>query len=369
MAKAKGPYLPNLEPLLAAGIDPKTGLPYKMASSDVTLKQDMKRLFRIVDEQDAVNTFEWYNLPNGLTGEELERMLYYKGQLCFFYHPGLDQFFFMPYSLDGTIDFYGRYNSVHPVPMTSGTTEDEKKQNQQLANYLSTLKLNVLKDVNLDYITPELIDGSCVLLRDYTNQLSQNIIPRQQLQEAILDLEADLPCYLRTSLKLSSGVKGMRVNDQSAESNVLAANASLDAAALTGNPFVPVISQIEMQDLTNGAVGRTSDYLEALQAIDNLRLGTHGISNGGLFQKKAHMLEQEAAMNAGRASSSLQDRLSNRQHFCDIVNSYTALGIWCEPKEGAINADTDGDGLVIDNKTDMTRVIEQQQEVPNADNE
>lgn len=48
-------YLPNLEPLWAAGIDPRTGLPVKMGGSKCTLKEDIKKAIRIMDEQDAVN--------------------------------------------------------------------------------------------------------------------------------------------------------------------------------------------------------------------------------------------------------------------------------------------------------------------------
>ena len=127
MAKQRGPYLPNLEPLIAAGIDPKTGLPAKVTSSSPCfLKENIKRLIRIQDEQDAVNRYTWYNLPDGLNGQMLERMLYYKGQLCFFYFKELDKFYMLPYALEGTIDFYGRFNSIHPIPFAIGTTDEEK---------------------------------------------------------------------------------------------------------------------------------------------------------------------------------------------------------------------------------------------------
>ena len=46
--------LPNLEPFWAAGINPRTGLPAKF-SNPVTLKEDIKKQLRLVDEQDAVN--------------------------------------------------------------------------------------------------------------------------------------------------------------------------------------------------------------------------------------------------------------------------------------------------------------------------
>ena len=31
------------------------------------------------------------------------------------------KFYFMPYALEGTIDFYGRFNAIHPVPFANGT--------------------------------------------------------------------------------------------------------------------------------------------------------------------------------------------------------------------------------------------------------
>jgi hypothetical protein len=48
----------------------------------------------------------------------------------------------MPFALDGTIDFYGRYNRVHPVPMAYGTTSTDVNDAQY--TLLSTIKLDVL---------------------------------------------------------------------------------------------------------------------------------------------------------------------------------------------------------------------------------
>lgn len=46
--------------LIQAGIDPKTGLPIKMTSSDekCTLKLDIKKALRVLDEQNAINRYK-----------------------------------------------------------------------------------------------------------------------------------------------------------------------------------------------------------------------------------------------------------------------------------------------------------------------
>lgn len=212
-----GPCLPDIKTLVAAGINPKNGMPIRLSGKCVS-KDDVKKFLRLVDEQDAVNRYVWYNLPCNITGQELERMLYYKGQLCFFYDKNLEEFYFMPYALDGTIDFYGRYNTIHPVPMTSGT---EDKAGKAQAQYLSDLKLQCVYGINtVEDITIEEAAKTAVLLHDYSKQLSQTIIPRKDVNEPLLDVMAECIPMMRTSLIASSGVKAMRVNDADQEQNV-----------------------------------------------------------------------------------------------------------------------------------------------------
>ena len=314
------PNLPDIKTLWQAGIDPKTGLPYKVTSgTKCALKEDLKKFLRLVDEQDAVNRYVWYNLPANITSQELERMLYYKGQLCFFYDKDLEEFYFTPYALDGTIDFYGRYNTIHPVPMTSGTDD---KGNKAQAQYLSNKKLKCVYGIKLpDELHADDLDNSTVLLHDYTKQLSQTIIPRVNINDPILDVMADCIPFMRTSLLASTGVKGVRVNDADQAQSVADGNRGLESGALTGQPFVPIVGSIEFQELTNGPTNKSEEYMLAMQSLDNLRLSGYGIDNGGLFEKKAHELQSEADINGGPVGLVLQDGLSIRQNFCNIVNS------------------------------------------------
>ena len=314
---SKGPMLPNLEPFWAAGINPATGLPVKF-SNPCTLKEDIKKQLRLVDEQDAVNRYVWYNLPMNLPSQEVERMLYYKGQLCFYYDKDLDEFYFMPYALDGTIYFYGRYNTIHPVPMTSGTTD---KGSKAQAQYLAEKKLKCVygivdpEDSNIDPL------NCCVLLHDYTKQLSQTIIPRCSVNDPLLDTMSECIPYLRTCLISGSGIKGIRVNDADQADAVHDAARTMKQAALTAEPWIAIEGAVEMQELTDGAVLKAEEYMLALQSLDNFRLSTYGIDNGGLFEKKAHELQSEADINGGPVGLIMQDGLTIRQNFCNIVNS------------------------------------------------
>ena len=361
MANKNNAAIYDLQTLVQAGIDPKTGLPVKVVNGlPSKLKDGIKALFRIIDEQDAVTRYTWYNLPCNITSQELERLIYYKGQLAFFYCEPLDQFFFMPYALDGTIDFYGRYNRIHPVPMANGTTEEEKKLYGAQMDYLSTLKLDVVYDIPLEPVDPY---TSCVLVHDYTKQMSQTVISRQVLNDPLLDVMSDTVPLMRTALFNSSGVLAMRVNSQDEQSNVKAANQAIDAAVLNGQRYIPVLGNIDFQELAGGETAKAEEFLMALQSLDNLRLSTHGLDSGGLFQKKAHVLESENSMNAGHARSALDDGLMIRQHMCDIANAIWGIGMSCEISESALMMDKNMDGMAVDNQ-DMSGVQgEQPQEV------
>lgn len=351
----------------AAGIDPKTGLPRKLIEGDpCELKENIRRVLRVRDEQDAVTRYKWYNIPCNLSSQELERLLYYKGQLCFFYSEPLDEFFFMPYALtsdEGTgIDFYGRYRMVHPVPVAEGATDEEKKASKLQSGYLSTLKLNVKYEVPWKGLTYDDLINSAVLLGDYTNQLSQSIIPRQQLNEAILDVESECIPLMRTALHNSTGVSGMRVDNEDEASNVTAANGAVDRAALTGKRWVPILGPVEFQELAGGNVATADQFLMSMQAIDNFRKEMYGIENGGLYEKNAYVNTAQTALNGGAAPSPLIDGLLKRQRFCDIVNGIWGVGISCELDESAAMADINMNGQ-ISSDIDQSGIPGDQQEV------
>ena len=351
-----GAKLPQLDVLWQAGIDPRTGLPLKFTSGNKkTLKEDIKKALRIKDEQDAVNRYTWKNLPANITSQELERMIYYKGQLCFFYDKNLEEYYFMPYALDGTIDFYGRYNTIHPVPMTSGTDD---KGNKAQAQYLSGLKLKCIYNKAQKDADGEVSDYA-VLLHDYTKQMSQTIIPRVVINDPLLDTMSNCIPYMNTALLLATGIEGIRVNDADQADDVRVANRSMENAALTGEPYVPITGNVDFQELNNGQVAKAEEYMLAMQSIDNLRLSLYGLKNGGLFEKKAHELQEEADINNTSVDIVMQDGLLIRQNFCEIANAVFGLNIICEVSESAVETAEENGEAVEEETAEMSSEIEE----------
>lgn len=322
------------------------------------LKENIRKQLRIIDEQDAINRFTWYNLPEGLNGRLMERILYYKGQAMLFKLD--DKFYFLPFALDGGIDVYGRFKGVTPLPFNGSTSNDKGDA------LIKGLTFYPQYDVALpeDYIkedgsvdTEKLIDKiekSCVIIKDYTEQISQTNIPRQQLQDPLLDIMSECIPFMRTNLLNSTGVQGLRVGDASEYANVIAANDIITDAALEGDRYVPVTATMNLQDLSGSQVARSEEFMLSMQSLDNYRLSLYGLENGGLFQKKSHMLEAEQEMNMGNIGLVMRDCLQNRQEACNIANSIWGLGIWCEPSEVVTNIDRTGDYVMGSNEDDLT---------------
>lgn len=348
MAQPNNANIPDIQTLIQAGIDPKTGLPIKIEDGcDAPIKANIKKLLRIFDEQDAINRYKWYNLPAGLDGQLVERILYYKAQGILFYLKAMERFYFLPYALAGTIDVYGRFMGVTPLPFngTAESKEKDKKEQPWIVGLTKRPIYEVLTEVSIDDI-----ENGCVILKDYTEQISQTNIPRQILQDPLLDVMSECIPFMRTALQNSTGVRGMRVNDQDQCSSVEAASRSVTRAALNGRKYIPVVGNLDFQDLGDGSVGKAEEFLLAMQSLDNFRLGLYGLENGGLFQKKAHVLGAEQSVNSRNAGRVFQDGLTKRQKFCDIVNSIWGLGIYVEASETSIDFDRDMDGEILDNQ-------------------
>lgn len=306
------------------------------------LMDGMKKILREIDKTDAIRRYKWTGLPEGITGELIERIMYYRGMGMFFYIKAEDKFYFLPFALDGDIDIYGKYLRVTPVPFGGPTSNEESPK-----AWIEGLNFEPQYNMIVDH-TPTIADYTtkCVILKDRSSSENFIVPARRGLTEEIIDLESQILPFMRTAMINSTGIDGVVVDSQSAAIEVEKANDATTEAALNGSKWVPISQAMTFQNLGAHSIANAETFLQVLQSVDNFRLGIHGLDNGGLFQKKAHMLGVEQQMSQSATGLILDDGLAQRQEACNIINSLWGWGVWCEVAESEIGFDRNLNGEV-----------------------
>lgn len=336
--------------LESANIDPNSVLPPKQVKAATKnkvvpclIKQETLKNLRIQDEQDFVNRFAW-GLPD-IDTQTLERMLYYQYQVMVFWDRMYGKFFYLPCTLSSakgrvSLDMYGRWLYAKPLPFNSST------------NYFSGIEKEILWEIP-DEITPDMIDRCCVIIRDYTPQYAQEGIPRQLLQDSLLNQMAEVLPFTRTAIVSNLGMKMLRVEDKEALTMVNAVNDKIVDNLLNGNFIQGVVSMQEFQELTGVGTISPQDLMVYYESLNNLRLERLGISNNGTYQKSTYVNDGQGALNGQRALRVFQDSLNCRQTACEILNAFTLMGAMVVPSE-SVMGDLNGSGQMVDDNTEQT---------------
>ena len=132
------------------------------------------------------------------------------------------------------------------------------------------------------------------------------------------------------------------------------ANIELVTAAKTAMKYVPIVqSAVDFQELV-ASNGNTQEFLQAAQAIHDLRMSLNGLPASGVYQKSQYVNQGQTSLNAGSIDSALvlQDKYARRDEACNIINSIWPIGIDCMPSENIVMADLDANGVLFDDQTD-----------------
>jgi hypothetical protein len=278
------------------------------------------------DIQQFTTKGRWYNLPQGLDSDLIERILYYKGRGVLFYLKSIDRFYFLPFALNGSIDVYGRYLDVTPIIFGGSDDNDKDKA------FIDGLVKSPIYDVLIpEQLTNEILENGCVILNDRTQRRTQILKTRAQLQEPYISLEASMIALIRTALMNKVGVKGVKSSGPDDSTKIIQASKSKWLYATAGFTYLPIENGFESLDIDSSTETNIQEMLMGLNAIDNMRLDNLGIRNGGIFEKQGTILQTEADFGLSATQLIDDDATKNRQRFCNIVNSIWNLGIWYEP--------------------------------------
>lgn len=308
---------------LEAGVNPvavKMGI-----REDVTTALEKREL------QQFVNRYKWTNLPKGLDPLLIERILYFRGRLVVFQMEGV--FYSLPFALNGSIDVYGRYMGVTPLTFNGSIhTTDKGEQYMGDGEFLDGRILKPCYDTVKAQEEPENFDA--VILNDYTQGISEFIIPRYQLNKIFQSELANIVVLIRHNLISSARVFTVRVNDEGQKEAVLQEFDDFEDDVLEhGKRIFAVTAATKLEEILRDKTLETQDYWECYVSLDNLRENLIGIENTGIFKKKERQLRGEVELEAATANLVYDDGLFNRQLFCERFNYIFGTEIWCEKSD------------------------------------
>jgi len=316
--------------------------------------KDRKIINKVLSHKHMIETierFEWKNLPSTLPTDLIERILYFRFKGAFFKFN--ERYVFLPFTLKGTIDSYGRYNDITPVLFTGqwkmggdGKFEEDISfvtgksykpiydlPEKNITDDPEEEEYDALKHIDSIIGIPD-CEKFAVILTDSSLEVSQDFTPMEYLIRPFVEQLTDILVLVNTDLISSAKTFYVVAKDADQKVSIEQEFANLDNRILNGKRIVVVTSPTKLEELTGSSAKDSARYFQSYQSIDNLRKDIIGGDNGGTFMKQEHTteIETETNSNSSGGSAVMNNALRMRQDFCEIVNSIFGLDVQVDIK-------------------------------------
>ena len=316
--------------------------------------KDRRLIMRVLGHKHMIETierFKWNNLPPEIPSDLIERVLYYRFKGAMFKFN--ERYVFLPFTLKGTIDSYGRYNTITPVLFTGQwkiagdgklegdiafvTGQDFATVYDMPKKAKSTDPDAETKDPDQETEDPKVSTGiedsenKAVILTDSSLAVSQDFTPMEYLIRPFIEQLTDILVLVNIDLITSAKVFYVVAKDESQKTAIEQEFAGLDQKILNGKRVIVVTSKTDLKELNGNSAKDTARYFQSYQSIDNLRKDIIGGDNGGTFMKQEHTTEKETETNSNGGSDGgsgvMNNALRMRQDFCLIINYVFGLDV------------------------------------------
>ena len=295
-------------------------------------------LFAIMREQNYVETIErymWTNVPFGLTPDLIERVLFFRGKGVLYFNDAVGKFQFLPFALNDTIDEYGRYTRCNTLPFI-GVDEVKKDPNSK-----RRMVSAVVEDLELVYDLPyneEMLrtirerKPVGIILNDNTLAISQQPIIRANYVKPVLHMMATLMNIINCAMFGAADHNALAVENEGELESINRGIDAINKNILNGKRFTAIISPLRIEPLKTSNTADLEGLFNTFNSLSNFLKSITGVANPGVFDKKAHLLQEEQQLNGSNADDIYYNGLRQRQEFCMLVQAYYGYPVWCESK-------------------------------------
>lgn len=331
---------------------------------------DYGSILRIMAEQNKIETIErymWTNLPPGLNADLIERLLYYRGKGVLYFNDKVEKFQFLPFSLNGLIDEYGRYLRVNTFPFTG---VDQNKENGKKLDYVYE-NLEIVYDLPYNKEMLEKARGSKpvgLILDDSTLSINQQPVIRHLYVQPILRMMATLMQIINTAMFGNADHSAVKVENESELESFRDQVDAINQDILKGRRFSPLLMKLDVQPLKTSNTANLEGLFGCFNSLSNLLKSVTGIANAGIFDKKAHLLQEEQRLNGSNSDDIYYNGLRKRQELCLMIQAYYQMPTWCESKRAMSEAEEENYLMGETSDPDNTQFNPQQGDNSNEDN-
>lgn len=302
---------------------------------DFNLQYDS--LYNIMREQNMIETFErymWTDIPFGLTQDIIERILFFRGKGIFYFNDKIEKFQFLPFTLNGVIDEYGRYTRCNTLPFI-GTDEETKDKKVKKPRILVYEDLEIVYDLPYNsemFEKARKMKTVGIILNDNSLAVSQQPIIRSNYVKPVLHMMATLMQIINTAMYGSADHNLLQIENESELASIQNQINAINADILRGNRFTPIVGNLPITPLKTSNTANLEGLFGTFNSLTNFLKSITGVANAGVFDKKAHLLQEEQKLNGSNSDDIYYNGLRLRQEFCLMVQAYYNYPIWCESK-------------------------------------
>lgn len=318
-------------------------------------------LYQIMRNHNRIETLErymWLNVPFGLTQDIIERVLFFRGKGIFYFNDEVDKFQFLPFALNGTIDEYGRYIRCNTLPFTGVDEEEKDSKNKKKQRRLIYENLDIVYDLPYNAEMMKMVKEKKtvgIILNDNSLGLTQQPIIRSNYVKPILHLMSTLMQIINTAMYGCADHNLIQVENESEIASINNQINAINFDILKGRRFTPIAGTLPIQPLKTSNTANLEGLFNTFNSLSNFLKSITGIANPGVFDKKAHLLQEEQQLNGSNADDIYYNGLRLRQEFCMMIQAYYNYPIWCESKRGMSGVQAENFSMGETNDPDNTQ--------------
>ena len=264
----------------------QNGIPY----------HDFMQVLQNIDHMQATSRYEWKNLPNNLTSYLIESMLYMQKGLSMFY--ANKTLYVLPYTFSGTLNYYSYPTKVSPITLNGERILDKE--------------LIVAQNGNINS------KANCVLLFDRPPIYANNYIPQRVLSQELLEVQNEI--LKRAQINLYNSTKKLMYGVDN-EAQAKQAKLDVESSLASDSPVSIYVKgdNFDSEMLTAPITNEVNTIMLYFQNINNLRVGSLGLTSGTITEKKERMTNSEIDTNSMQNYLILWQGLQTRKQALTLL--------------------------------------------------